>query len=162
MYIVKSSKNRVFIQMFINSSTFLYIKMNYEEMLKKGREELPDSIHAAERFEIPKIKGHIQGNKTILNNFGEIATTLRRDPKHIFKFILKELATPGDIKPNGTAIIGSKVSANKINDRITNYARLFVICPECGKPDTKIEKEKTTGHLKCMACGAKSTINAKL
>ena len=131
-------------------------------MLKRGREQLPESVHAAERFEIPKVTGHIQGNKTIINNFGEIATTLRRDPKHIFKFILKELATPGDMKSSGSVIIGSKISANKINDRVNNYARLFVICPECGKPDTKIEKEKNVGYLKCMACGAKSTINAKL
>ena len=127
-------------------------------MLKKGREALPESVHAAERFEVPKIRGHIQGNKTVLSNFNEIASTLRRNPEHILKFILKELATPGDIKKSGNVLIGSKIAASRINEKINQYAREFVICPECGKPDTKIDKEKNRASLKCLACGAKSPI----
>ncbi|MGM5485340.1 MAG: translation initiation factor IF-2 subunit beta [Nanobdellota archaeon] len=136
--------------------------MDYEEMLKKGREELPDSIHEAERFEIPKVKGHIQGNKTVLSNFSEIASTLGRDPQHMFKFILKELATPGNMKKTGEVIMGSKIPASKINDKIKLYSRQFVICPECGKPDTNIEKEKNIQFLKCTACGAKTPIHSKI
>lgn len=131
-------------------------------MLKKGREALPESVHAAERFEIPKVRGHLQGNKTVLSNFGEISNSLRREPQHMLKFILKELATPGDVKGAGTVIIGSKISASRINDKIEQYARLFVICPECGKPDTQISKDKNINFMKCMACGAKSPINSKI
>ncbi len=136
--------------------------MNYEEMLKIGREQLPDSVHAAERFEIPNIRGHLQGNKTILSNFNEISSTLRREPQHILKFILKELATPGEIKRGGSVIIGSKIPASRINDKISLYAKQFVICQECGKPDTKISKEKNINFMKCMACGAKFPIKSKI
>mgnify|MGYP006306868439 CR=1 FL=1 len=131
-------------------------------MLKRGREKLPDSIHAAERFEVPKVRGHLQGNKTVLSNFQEIASSLGRDPKHLLKFIVKELAAPGDMKKTGSIILGSKIPASRINDKVKQYARIFVICPECGKPDTKITKEKGINSMKCLACGAKTPISSKI
>ena len=70
--------------------------MDYEKMLEKARKELPESVLKTERFEIPKVKGHIQGNRTIISNFNQIAKTLRREPEHLLKFVLKELAAPGE------------------------------------------------------------------
>jgi len=132
--------------------------MDYEEMLNSGKEKLPEVDSNKDRFEIPKVKGHIQGNRTVINNFYQIANTLRRTPEHILKFVLKELATPGDLKKNAL-IIGAKIPAQRINDKIEAYANVFVICKECGKPDTKLVKEGTTLSLKCTACGAKHPIN---
>ena len=136
--------------------------MDYEEMLKKGRAELPEAVQVAERFEVPKVKGHLQGSRTVLSNFQEISSTLRRDPQHLLKFILKELATPGTMKSSGLVIMGSKVPASRINEKIRQYARQFVVCPECGKPDTKIMKEKSVSYMKCQACGAKNPISSKI
>ncbi|HZX45233.1 MAG TPA: translation initiation factor IF-2 subunit beta [Candidatus Nanoarchaeia archaeon] len=136
--------------------------MDYKELLKKAREQLPKSVFEKERFEIPKIRGHIQGNKTILTNFLQVADTLRRPSEHLLKYILKELATPGDIKKNGSVIIGAKISASRINDKVRQYAIEFVLCSECAKPDTKIEKEDKFTFLKCHACGAKHPIKAKI
>ncbi|MBD3204562.1 translation initiation factor IF-2 subunit beta [Candidatus Woesearchaeota archaeon] len=133
--------------------------MDYMKLLKKAREELPDSVLENERFKIPKVKGHIQGNKTVLSNFVQIANHLRRDPEHMLKYILKELATPGQIKKNN-AIIRSKVSAKRINNRIDEYAEKFVLCQECGKPDTKINIKNRITRIKCTACGAKYPVNA--
>jgi translation initiation factor 2 subunit 2 len=135
--------------------------MKYEEMLKKAREQLPESVHAADRFEVPKVRGHLQGSKTVLSNFNEISSILGRESNHLLKFILKELATPGEMKNNGLVIMGSKVAASRINDKIKQYARIFVICNECGKPDTKIIKEKEVSFMKCQACGAKNPIHSK-
>lgn len=136
--------------------------MKYEEMLKKARKELPNSgLDKGERFEIPKVKGHIQGNKTIISNFNQIADILRRDPEHLLKFVLKELATPGELKKTGL-IIGRKVSANSINQKIQRYADEFVICPECKKPDTQLIKEDKVMFKKCLACGAKHPVKAKI
>lgn len=131
--------------------------MKYEDMLKKGREELPEVVFEKERFEIPKVIGHLQGNKTIISNFVAIANTLRRPVDHMMKFILKALATPGNIKGK-SMIFGSKLAASKINEKIRQYAHEFVLCRECGKPDTKIIKEGAFTYLKCQACGTKYTI----
>lgn len=128
--------------------------MKYEDLLKKAKKELPDVKEIKERFEIPKIKGHVQGNKTVLSNFTQIAQHLGRKPEHLLKFVLKELATPGEIKKTGT-IIGSKVPASRINEKIVEYAEKYVLCKECGKPETKLEKEGLTIYVRCMACGAR-------
>ncbi len=135
--------------------------MDYKDLLKKAKQELPDTTKSQERFEVPKVRGHIQGNKTIIRNFNLIASTLRREPQHILKFILKELATPGDIKTKGL-ILGRKVSASMINQKISKYVKEFVTCKECNKPDTKIVTEGRIDFIKCTACGARHPIKTKI
>jgi len=133
--------------------------MKYEKMLDKARKELPESMLKVERFEIPKVRGHIQGNRTIINNFHQIAAVLRRKTEHLLKYVLKELAAPGELKQSAL-IIGTKVSASKVNEKIKKYAEKFVICPECKKPDTKLVNEEGTVFIKCLACGAKHPVKA--
>lgn len=136
--------------------------MDYTKLLKQARKELPEIVFEKERFEVPKARGHIQGNRTIISNFIQIADSLRRKPEHMLKYVLRELATPGEIKKSGSVIIGTKISASRINEKIKQYANEFVLCSECGKPDTKIEKEGNFSFLKCMACGARHLIKAKI
>ena len=135
--------------------------MKYEDLLKRARNQLPESVTIAERFEIPKVKGHLEGNKTIISNFNQIAQTLRREPAHLLKYLLKELATPGVLKGQ-LLILGAKTSASRINEKIENYGREFVLCSECGKPDTKLIKEGNVQFLHCTACGGKHPIKKKL
>lgn len=131
--------------------------MDYEAMLKKGYEQVPEGSNSGERFEIPKVKGHIQGSKTVISNYFQIAKTLGRDPQHILKFILRELATPAETK--GTQVVfGRKVSAARVNETIEKYAKIYVLCKSCGKPDTTIIKKDRIDYLKCSACGAQSPI----
>ncbi len=129
-------------------------------MLKKGKEHMPEVELGVERFSIPKVRGHIEGNKTIASNFAEIAKALQRKPQHLLKFILKELAAPGEARREAV-VFGTKLSASKINEKITAYAEMFVLCKECGKPDTKLTKEGTVYFLKCQACGAKYSFYSK-
>ena len=130
-------------------------------MLKKGREQLPASVFERERFEIPKVTGHLQGNKTVISNFQQIAGVLRRPIEHILKYLLKELATPGTIR-SSNLILATKVPASRVNEKIRQYANDFVLCPDCGKPDTQITKESEFSYLKCQACGAKHPVKSKI
>ena len=136
--------------------------MKYEDMLADVRKNLPESVFIKERFEIPKVVGHLQGNRTIISNFLQIASTLRREVDHLLKYVLKELAAPGEIKKSGALIIGTKVPASRINEKIRQYANEFVLCFECGKPDTQIIKENELIYMKCTACGAKNIVKAKI
>lgn len=133
--------------------------MKYEEMLKRAKEKLPREILEKSRFEPPKPASFIQGNKTILSNFTHIANYLNRDQKHFFKFLLKELATSGNIEGTKTIFVG-RFSSKQLSEKIKKYIDEFVICPECRKPDTKIVKEDRISSLKCMACGAKRPVRA--
>jgi translation initiation factor 2 subunit 2 len=135
--------------------------MDYDKLLKKAREALPEAIHSAERFEIPKVMGHIQGNRTVISNFHQIADVLHRPPEHLLKYVLKQLATPGDLK-RAAVLIGSKTPASRINNTVRQYAKEFVFCIECGKPDTKLDKEGNVTFMTCQACGAKHPVKAKI
>lgn len=135
---------------------------DYKKMLEEARKSLPEAVFIKERFEIPKVLGHMQGNRTIISNFLQIASALRRNVDHLLKYVLKELATPGEIKKSGALILGTKVSASRINEKIRQYANEFVLCLECGKPDTQIVREGELNYLKCTACGAKNFVKAKI
>jgi len=135
--------------------------MDYNKLLERARKNLPESVLKSERFEYPKVIGHIQGNRTIIGNFYQIADALHREPQHLLKYVLKELATPGELK-TAALIIGTKVSAARINEKIARYVREFVLCPECKKPDTKLSKEDKIMFMKCQACGAKHAIKIRI
>ena len=135
---------------------------DYTKLLQEARKNLPEHVFQKERFEIPKVMGHIQGNRTVVSNFLQIAGFLGREPENMLKFVLRELATPGEIKKSGSVIVGTKVPASRINEKIKQYANHYVFCYECGKPDTKIEKEGNFSFMKCMACGARHSIKSKI
>lgn len=129
----------------------------YEQLLKKAREELPEHTQKGERFTIDKIKGHLEGNKTVLSNLAKIAKDLERSPQHLLKYLLRELASPGKFV-GSRAILGTKIAASTINKKIKKYASEFVFCAECNKPDTSLTEDKGITYLKCQACGAKKPV----
>lgn len=131
--------------------------MNYEKLLDKAYENVKETVSSSERFETPKIKGHFEGNKTMLTNFSQLASTLRRKPEHFQKFLLKELAVSGH-KDSERLILNRKVPSSKINEKIQDYVNEFVLCKECKKPDTELLKEDRVTFLHCLACGAKHPV----
>lgn len=135
--------------------------MNYEEMLERGKKNLPEISISSERFVVPKVTGHLEGNKTIISNFFQIASTLGRTPEHLLKFISRETAAKGEIKKQ-LLVFNTKLPSSKINEKIEQYVERFVICKECGKPDTKLTKEGIVTFMRCQACGAKSAVNSKI
>ena len=136
------------------------MELDYKTLLQRGRDKLPKQTAKDTRCEVPKAMGHIQGNKTVINNFHSIATALGRPIDHLMKVVLKELATPGELSKSGF-IIGTKVPASRINDKIQQYVREYVLCPECAKPDTKLLREDKILFIKCTACGAKHVVKGK-
>ncbi len=135
--------------------------MDYEKLLDKAYKEVKQVNTSSERFEIPKIEGHIEGRKTVLTNFYQIASYLRRNPEHFQKFLLKELATSGQ-KEGDRLILNNKVQSAKINQKIEQYVKEFVLCKECGKPDTELIKEDRLTFIHCLACGAKHSVRGKI
>lgn len=130
-------------------------------MLERGKKILPESTVATERFVVPKITGHLEGNKTVISNFFQIANTLSRPPEHLLKYISRETAAKGEFKKQ-LLIFNTKLPSSKINEKIQQYVDEFVICKECGKPDTKLYKEGIVTFMKCQACGARHSINSKI
>lgn len=133
---------------------------NYEELLNDAYSKIKKS-ESKDRFEIPKIEGHFEGRKTILTNFFQIASHIRRNPEHFQKFILRELAASGQ-KEGDRLVLNMKVPSAKINQKVEQYVKEFVLCKECGKPDTELVKEDRMSFVKCLACGAKHSVRNKI
>ena len=135
--------------------------MKYEYLLNEAKRNFPEVKKSSERFEIPKVTGHVEGNKTIITNFLQICDILHRDSHHLIKYLQRELATPA-ILDDKRLILGRKLNSSSINQKIEAYAKEFVICKECKRPDTQFIKEEKILMLKCTACGAKHPIKDKI
>jgi len=132
----------------------------YEKLLLQAYKKIKP-IQASQRFEIPLAQSRIEGNKTIITNFSQIASYLRRNQEHLAKYLSRELATSAQIKTTGL-VLQTKVSSAKINEKISDYVREFVICKECKKPDTELIKQDNFTFVHCLACGAKHSVRAKI
>ncbi len=132
----------------------LYIHMAepYETLLKKAYANVTEPSESVERFTVPEAKAYIEGKTTVLENFAEIADVVRREQDHLMKFLLGELGTAGKIDGN-RAIFNGKFEPSLINNLIKNYVDDYVICSECGKPDTRLVKDDRVLLLRCDACG---------
>lgn len=134
----------------------------YKKLLEKALSQLPEKAESAsERFEIPKAISRIQGNKTIIENFSQIVSVLRRNADHLMKFLSRELAAPAQIEERRLILVG-RISPDRINRKIEAYAKEFVLCKECNKPDTELVKKQRFLFLHCLACGAEHSVRAKI
>jgi len=134
---------------------------SYEQMLDEAYSKVKQIDTSSQRFEIPKAEGHFEGKKTILTNFLQLASHIRRNPEHFQKFMLKELAASGQIEKD-RLILNIKVPSAKINQKIEQYVKEFVLCKECKKPDTELIKEDRLTFIHCLACGAKHSVRGKI
>ncbi len=130
---------------------------DYEELLKRGLSKVPMKDKGGERFVMPRFRVQKSGSKSVIVNFSEVASALRRDSGHLMKFLLKELATSGEAKGQGLEVHGVFM-ADAVNRKLEKYLELYVRCRECGKHDTNIVKERGYSFLKCEVCGARDPV----
>lgn len=130
---------------------------DYMSMLDRAKEQLPETIETHERFELPELDIIQEGKITVFRNFLDVTDKIRRDPQHLLQYLLKELGTPGTLE-NRRVVFKAKISPSHIDEKVRDYTETYVICSECGRPDTHIEKEDRTFILVCEACGARRPI----
>jgi len=134
---------------------------SYEQLLDEAYSKIKVVTTAADRFEIPKVQGKVQGKNTFVTNINEISSYIRRPADHIAKFLQKELAV-ASILEKDRLILKTMLNSAKVNDKMQLYVKEFVTCTECKKPDTEIIVEKGIKFKHCLACGAKSPIRYNL
>ncbi len=125
----------------------------YEKDLDRVLEKLPKIKTGGDRFVVPKPNTMIEGKTTLVDNFAAIADYINREPEHLMKFLLREMATAGKI--DGTrAVFQGKFSEEVLASQVGNYVNEYVLCSECDRPDTHLTKSGRVLMLKCDACGA--------
>ncbi|MGP8322165.1 MAG: translation initiation factor IF-2 subunit beta [Methanosarcinaceae archaeon] len=126
---------------------------DYEALLDRAIDNLPDMKTTDVRFVIPEPKIFIEGKTTVLDNFNNIVDVLNRDSDHLMKFLTREMGTAGKLE-GGRAIFQGKFPKELIKSNIDSYVEEYVTCSECSRPDTQLIKVDRVLVLKCSACGA--------
>jgi len=134
---------------------------DYDSLLNRVRDAIPENIVARERFEVPKAEILYEGKNTIIKNFMDIVKRIDRDPMHVYKYLMRELGTAGNIQGD-RLILKGRVSSSLIQNRVDSYIKTYVICYECGSPDTELRKEGRIEILVCKACGAIRPVHGKV
>ena len=135
-------------------------EFDYDSLLEAAYEAVPDTVRSAERFEIPTVDVLSEGKMTIIRNFVEVCEKIRRDPNDVLKYLLREFGTAGNLEGR-RAVLKSRIPENSIQSRFNTYVETYVICSECGRPDTELIREGRVLMLKCDACGAKRPVTVR-
>jgi translation initiation factor 2 subunit 2 len=102
--------------------------MDYKELLKRARSQLPSEILEHKRFEIPRPRSFVTGMRTILANFKEICDALNREPRHLLKFLSGEMATAATMQGTRANFQG-RFGRDTFERLIERYIKEFVVCP---------------------------------
>ena len=130
--------------------------MEYDEQLDRALERTPDIEGSASRFSIPDPEVRPEGNVTVYENFQDTLDALDREEAHVRRYLQNELGTSASIDERGRLRLTGEFRTERVADALEEYADGYVLCPECGLPDTRIERESGAELLQCDACGARS------
>lgn len=130
--------------------------MDYDDMLDRAIEDSPDIESGSDRFEVPSPEIRQEGNTTVFENFQAVCDVLGREDADVMKFLQNDVGTSGHIDESGRARLTGEFNQRRIESAIDDYTDQFVICSECGLPDTLLEDDQGVRILRCEACGALS------
>jgi len=126
---------------------------NYNDLLKKVRDNIESRPVSDDRFNLPKAEIFYEGNTSVIKNFDKISDAVNREADEILKFLLGGLGTAGE-RSGSRVIFQGKIRAESIQGKLMDYIDNYVICSECGKPDTHLVKRGRNTMVRCDACGA--------
>jgi translation initiation factor 5 len=107
-----------------------------------------------------KLEGKGNGSKTVVPNISEVALSLHRDPGEVNKFFGCELGSQTTYNTEtDRAIVNGHHTDTVLQQLIHKYIQLFVICPNCGLPETEYKIKAGVIFHKCAACGAKEMVD---
>lgn len=127
--------------------------MDYESSLDRAMDAVPDIQSEGERLSIPDPNAQKDGAFTRLTNLEDIAQTVSRPPDHVHRFIQRDFGTNGKLT-DGVGRYNGSFSDSDFAAVIDAYVESYVLCAECGLPDTRLVTEDGTPMLRCDACGA--------
>ena len=127
------------------------------------------SVDPFYRYQMPVLSSEIlTKHQTLIHNLPEVAHALNREPIEILKFFSIETSSRfhhsilSCHSSNHRYILSGRYSSTQLQQLLSEYLELYVICPHCSLPDTfyKIKRagNKSNGKvsLVCQVCGLKS------
>jgi translation initiation factor 5 len=116
------------------------------------------------RYKMPAVFGKIEGSgngiKTAIPNITDVALSLHRQPGEVNKFFGTELGAQSRYNADtDRAIVNGAHTDAVLQDLIRRYVEKFVLCPNCGLPETEYKIKGGIIYHRCKACGAKEPVD---
>lgn len=116
------------------------------------------------RYKMPLVFGKVEGRgngiKTVIPNISEVSLSLHRDAGEVNKFFGCELGAQTTYSvENDRAVVNGSHTDNALQSMIHKYIESFVLCPQCGLPETHYKIKDGCIYHKCAACGAKEMVD---
>lgn len=118
--------------------------------------EVEDSFY---RYKMPliqvKVEGRGNGIKTAIPNMVDVAKALGRPPSYPTKYLGVELGAQTQMMADQERyIVNGQFEADRFQDLLDGFIKKFVLCQECGNPETKLRvTSKKLIESSCLACG---------
>lgn len=132
----------------------------YADLLKRGRAGLTKPVGTGSRFHPPAPEVFEEGRTTVVRNFGEILGVIRRTADHAVPTFLKALGRAGEFE-GGRLVLQGKATTAQVKGRLDEYIATFVMCSECGAPDTHLVRDHRVLVVQCDACGAHRPVKSR-
>lgn len=129
--------------------------LRYEYLLDRLYAMLPSKVRS-QPIELPQLEVVHVGLQTHVKNFKMVSERIRREPRIIMRYLLKELAARGALDSSSNLIIYSRVSSQTLNTLFNRFLQIYVRCSTCGSYDTVLKKQGKIWIISCLACGAES------
>jgi translation initiation factor 5 len=93
-----------------------------------------------------------EGPKTVLINLEVVAKDLQRVPSDILKFLGIQMGTQTIYKGHQYFLNGNHTK-QELLEQLDVYINRYILCTQCGNPETQISVHGGKINLTCKACG---------
>uniref|UniRef100_A0A7S3V5E2 W2 domain-containing protein n=1 Tax=Chaetoceros debilis TaxID=122233 RepID=A0A7S3V5E2_9STRA len=116
------------------------------------------------RYKMPSVMGKIEGKgngiKTVIVNVYDLALSLHRDPGEVNKFFGCEMGAQTTYnETDDRAVVNGAHSDGELQGCVHKYVEKFVLCPNCGLPETEYKIKQGCIWHRCKACGSKDMVD---
>jgi len=110
------------------------------------------------RYKMPRIQTVVEGRgngiRTVIINMNDIAKSLKRPADYPTKWFGCELGAMSKYDPKtGRATINGNHSQQQLIQLLEEFIQKYVLCPNCGLPETDLFVKKDDIKQDCKACG---------
>ena len=116
------------------------------------------------RYKMPVVYGKVEGRgngiKTVIPNIAEVALSLHRSPAEVCKFFGTEIGAQTSYnEKDDRAVVNGQHTDPQLQDMMHKYIEKYVICPNCGLPETEYKIKNGCIYHRCAACGASEMLD---
>lgn len=113
------------------------------------------------RYKMPRIQVKVEGKgngiKTVVVNLSTIAQSLARPGGHVIKWFALDLGAQTNMDPpDDRWIINGAHDGETLQKSLFIFIEKYVLCDDCGNPETDLVIKDDIVRKDCKACGARS------